>query len=124
MGKLYTTINSPENEQNKKEGEQYMDDITITYYESGYNFAGYSTFIDWLNDTSNPDRNIFNVNKISFAGIDAWDMVMTGSRTGYVIMVENNEHLYQIGFNNRVSKPKLTNIDKKIINSFKFINQQ
>ncbi|OGF39041.1 hypothetical protein A2531_03165 [Candidatus Falkowbacteria bacterium RIFOXYD2_FULL_34_120] len=126
LGKLYVTINSPKNEQkkiNKKEGEQYMDDITIAYYESGDNFAGYPTYIDWLKDTSNPNSYISNVNQITFAGNDAWEMIMTGSRTGYVIMVENNKHLYQIGFNNRQSKSELTDIDIKIINSFKFINQ-
>jgi hypothetical protein len=129
LGKFYVTLNSPSNKeikQKKKDekttGKGYMDDITIAYYSSGKNFAGYPTFKDWLQDKNNPNRYISNVEKIELSGLEAWEMIMTGSRTGYIIMVEHNGHLYQIGFNNRSDKTKLTYIDKKIIKSFKFID--
>ena len=129
LGKLYVILNSPDNEKikhdiKKKEAPSngYMDDITIAYYSSGNNFAGYPTFKDWLEDENNPNRYISDVKQIRFAGTDAWEMIMSGSRTGYVIMLEHNSHLYQIGFNNRSNKTALTENDKKIIESFKFIN--
>lgn len=129
LGKLYAILNSPANEQIKQNiktkrmhSKGYMDDITIAYYSTGNNFAGYPTFEDWLKDENNPNRYISDVKRIKFAGTDAWEMIMTGSRTGYVIMIEHNGHLYQLGFNNRSSKTTLSEIDKKIIKSFKFID--
>ena len=135
VNSIYVTLNGPENEQIKqnikpkyhlpsgliKAGQGYMDDITIAYYSSGDNFAGYPTFKDWLEDVDNPNRYISNVEKIELAGIETWEMKMTGSQTAYIIMVEYNGHLYQIGFNNRSDKIDLTDIEKKIIESFKFI---
>lgn len=127
LSKIYVTLNSPENEKIKQSikpkemrNSGYMDDITIAYYSSGKNFAGYPTFKDWLEDKNN--QFISDVKKIQFVGTEAWEMIMTGSRPGYVIMVEHNGHLYQIGFNNRPDKIALTDIDKEIIESFKFID--
>ena len=48
-------------------------------------------------------------------------MIMSGNRDGYVIMIEYNDHLYQIGFNNKESKSDLTNIENQFISTFKFI---
>ena len=125
MGKLYVGINSPENEKLRAttDKREYMDDIGISYYESGNNFAGYPTFMDWIKDSEKPNSYISNVNKINFAGYEGWEMIMGGDKTGYVIMIEHNGHLYQISFNNgKESKDKLTEVDKNIINSFRFID--
>ena len=128
LSDIYITFNSLENEQIKQNikpenmrDSGYMDDITIAYYESGDNFAGYPTFIDWLKDENNPNRSISNVKKINFAENEAWEMIMGGSRNGYVIMLGYNDHLYSIGFNSRESKVDLTDIENKFISTFKFL---
>ena len=124
LSKFYITLNSPENEKikqnipdDKMRGSGYIADVTIGYYSSLKEGFGVESLEYYVSKNS----YLSETKKILFVGTEAWEMLMGGSSTGYVIMVENKGHLYQIGFNNCSSKKKLTDIHKKIIESFKFI---
>ena len=123
---LYVILNSPENEQAKQNIEPnqirdsgYMPDITITYYSSVKMGLG----VERLEEFVNKNPYLSDTKRINFAGTDkAWEMIMGGDREAYMIMVEHDSHLYQIGFNNRPKKSALTEIDNRIIKSFQFID--
>ena len=127
VNSIYVTINSPENEKIKqdiepeghlpsgliKAGYGYSDNIAIAYFSSVMKGFGAET-LEKLAD-QHP-----SMNKINFAGVEAWERSITGNNfNGYAIMVENEDYAYQITFNK--AKTELTDDDKRIILSVKFI---
>ncbi|MCK5474267.1 MAG: hypothetical protein KAI53_02575 [Candidatus Aenigmarchaeota archaeon] len=127
VNSIYVTINSPENEQIKqsieleghlpsgliKAGYGYSANIAIAYFSSIMKGFGAENLEELANQQP-------SMNKINFAGAEAWERPITGNNfTGYVIMIENKNYAYQITFNK--AKTELTDTDKRIIASFKFI---
>lgn len=120
------TLNNQENEKVEAGvyNEGYMEDIIINYYssiseelENKLNNFGATT----LDELVAKNRFYGSPNKIIFAGKDAYELIAGGFGAYYSILIEKNSHLYTITFGNRSKKIALTEIDKEILNSFKFI---
>jgi hypothetical protein len=125
------SLNSPKNEQLKKDianttyfGEGYMEDINISYLdnikdepENVANKLSAATLQDFIN--KNP--MITDKKEIDFAGEKAWSVTRGGFSLYYTIMVIHNGHFYQILFGNRDTESKLSDTEKKILSTFKFI---
>jgi len=121
----YTTFNSPKNEEYKKtikpEGlrsSNYIENVTVNYYEKLEDFGMGSGNLEEILKKNSYLKDLKNIN---FADSQAWESIMTGDQiNGYNIFFMHNNHLYQLGITNILSKQNLDDVDKKIIQSFKF----
>jgi hypothetical protein len=126
------TLNSPENEKIRKDieagkvyGEGYMRDIIISYYssvseepENKANKFGAVT----IDELIQRDTLITPLGQITFAGEKAYEVIWGGFGAYYSILIEKNNHLYVITFGNQEDKSKLTEIEKQILSTFRFID--
>jgi hypothetical protein len=112
-----STINSPENEklfQDIQNGmpydKEYVRDITISFINNrtiNELLAGYKDI---------------NPLQITFASEKAYEVILPTTTTyNYVIIIEKDSNLYTITFGNRTNKSQLTETDKEILSTFKFI---
>ncbi len=127
------SLNSPKNEKLLNEikkgniyGEGYMEDISINYWnqikDEEENKAN-EIDANNLESLINNNRLIASIGKICISGeCNAYRIIRYGFSAYYSILIEHNQHLYQIMFGNIQSEDKLSNIDKTIIKSFRFID--
>jgi hypothetical protein len=123
LNAMYVTFISPETARirgsmpsDKMRDAEYMPDIVIVFY-SGVEGIGAATLEEFFQ--KNP--YVAESGKMDLGGGEAWDMVMGGDIQAYTIMAEYDQHLYQIGFTKRSSKADLTELDRHLIKSFRFI---
>jgi len=68
------------------------------------------------------DTLIDPLDKITFAGENAYEVIIGGYGAYYSILIEKNHHLYEILFGNRWDKSELTKIDNQILSTFRFLD--
>ncbi|MFH0819702.1 MAG: DUF333 domain-containing protein [bacterium] len=125
------TLNSSENEQNKKDiesgkmyGEGYLEDIIFSYYNSLLDEpenSGNNINAKTLEEFVNKNQLISNKEKINFSGDIAWSMTRGGFGAYYTILDVHNEHLYEIMFGRKSNKSDLSATENQILSTFKFI---
>lgn len=131
-GEVIVSLNSPQNEQNKQAikrgevyGEGYSEDINFHYsesvaeiYDNEANNMGANTLAEYISKNA----LISDVEKGVFAGVEAWSATKGGFGAYYAVMVVHEGHYYEILFGNREKKADLSDIENKILSTFKFTN--
>lgn len=131
---VVVSLNSPQNEKVKQdlkgsmynESEGYADDINISYFTSladepdnKDNNWNVETLDEYVNKNS---FIISNAEKGNFAGENAWMVTKGGFGAYYTIMVVHNNQYYELLFGNKERKTDLSDIENKILSTFKFTN--
>jgi hypothetical protein len=101
------------------------NDIIIFYYSSveeeyvnKANKLGATT----LEELIEKDNEINEIGKVQISSIDAVEIIRHGESSDYGILIEKSKHLYEIKFVFKGSREKLSEIEKRILSTFKFIN--
>ena len=124
-------LNGPTNEALKAKiasgeyyGEGYIEDIRISYYksiaevpENVLNNLGATTLRDFVE--SNPA--IDSAAEISFAGYPAFEMVRGGFSLYYTVLIDKEGKIYEIFFGNASDKASLSDVEKTILSTFRFV---
>lgn len=90
-------------------------DITIAYFDS-LNFSDADTIDEYID---NPDKE--KIGETQIDGARAVEVVDKGELPYYMIMFENKGHFYEIRFNKTPNKEAVSETQRKIISSFRFI---
>ena len=118
---------SPETERNVQElGEYPSADIVVAVRDSIACFAPncsgkWKNLNEYLRD-SEKEGDIGGVREISVGSLKAYEAGKVGMGGHYTIYMENKTAFLEIDFTLRESMKELTNIESKILSTFKFTN--
>jgi len=98
------------------------DIIISTVDTKGKNLREYLDYNLEIQKTGISHIDLVNFNKIKFNNYVAYETLIGGFDSYYAIFIENNNKTYRIFFELRSNKNELSDVENKIINSFRFIN--
>jgi hypothetical protein len=99
----------------------YSCDLSIYYYPSVSDEPGNSLKTNDLEEMIADSHYIEKIGQAHLGGKASVDVILGGYGAYYTIFTVQNNHLYKIFFCNKETKESLTEIDKKILNSFRFL---
>lgn len=127
------TLNSSHNEKLRREisngslyGEGYLEDIIFSYYnslsdepENKSNNLGATTLEEFIKK----DPMISSSKKLDFSDGEEWSVIRGGFGAYYTIFYIHNGHFYQVMFGNREKESDLSEVENKILSTFKFVSK-
>lgn len=103
-------------------GEDYGHltyDITIHYFPTILSrFNNGDTNLMTLNELIESDITMKKLRETNINDVNTIEMEFYGENIYYGLLIEKNEHLYEIIFNNISNKEALTSIEKQILSTF------
>ena len=124
-------VNSPENEQVRKDVEAseleysdgYTDDVIVSFKTFNEYIEGIGQDVNSLDELIPQEEEInqiSNPEKTTWGGREAWGYTAAGMGAYYEIVTNNNGSVISLYFGNRESKDELTNSDNQILSTFEF----
>lgn len=115
-------------ESSKKELEDRYGSVDSYLYDnSNISVIRYSSLKDiygkdTIEDAIKNDSEIKKVGEIQIDGASAIETIISGESANYVIMFENKGYYYEIRLNNVSNKESISETQKQMISSFRFVN--